>query len=107
MSVPEHRGHANRDGKDPILRRRAAALTYTGGGAPTVVAAASGAAADRIAEIARENGVPVTTDGPLADALSRLPVDSEIPPELYRAVAEVLIWARGLELLARGEAAGA
>ncbi len=49
--------------------------------------------------------MPVTNDGPLAEALSRLPVDAEIPPELYRAVAEVLIWARGLEMLARGQAA--
>jgi flagellar biosynthesis protein len=90
--------------RDPRLRKRAAAIRYTGTAAPTVVAAASGEAAERIEALAREHGVPVTTDGPLADALSRLPVDTEIPPELYRAVAEVLIWARGLEVLARGNA---
>jgi flagellar biosynthesis protein len=78
---------------------------YTGASAPTVVAAASGAAAERIEALAREHGVPVTNDGPLAEALARLPVDTEIPPELYRAVAEVLIWARGLEVVARGQAA--
>jgi flagellar biosynthesis protein len=94
-------------GQDPVLRKRAAALRYTGTTAPTVVAAASGEAAERIEAMAREHGVPVTNDGPLAEALSRLPVDSEIPPELYRAVAEVLIWARGLEMLARGQAAAA
>lgn len=91
--------------RDPVLGKRAAALRYTGTTAPTVVAAASGEAAARIEELAREHGVPVTSDGPLAEALSRLPVDAEIPPELYRAVAEVLIWARGLEMLARGQAA--
>lgn len=81
--------------------RRAAALKYDGGLAPTVVAAGAGAAADRIADRAREAGVPVTQDGPLADALSRLPVDAEIPAELYRAVAEVLVWAQGVEITAR------
>lgn len=88
---------------DPKRPRRAAALYYGGGEAPTVVAAGAGDAADRIERIARENNVPVQHDGPLADALSRLPVDAEIPPELYRAVAEVLIWARGLEIAARAE----
>ncbi len=87
----------------PSKPRRAAALHYGGGTAPTVVAAGAGAAADRIEAIARENNVPVQHDGPLAEALSRLPVDAEIPPELYRAVAEVLIWARGLEIAARAE----
>lgn len=85
--------------------RRAAALKYGGGVAPTVVAAGSGATADRIADRAREAGVPVTTDGPLAEALARLPVEAEIPPELYRAVAEVLIWAQGVEIAARADRA--
>ncbi len=95
MSAPnEHSSRAN-------LGKRAAALRYTGTTAPTVVAAGAGATADRIEEAAREHGVPVMHDGPLAEALARLPVDHEIPPELYRAVAEVLLWARGLEVLAR------
>ena len=94
---------APHDPNRPQLRKRAAALRYTGTAAPTVVAAGSGAAAERIEQAARDAGVPVTNDGPLAEALSRLPVDSEIPPELYRAVAEVLIWARGLEVLARAQ----
>jgi flagellar biosynthesis protein len=93
MSVP--------DGKP--APKRAAALVYNGGVAPTVVAAAAGDAAERIERVARENGVPVQSDGPLAEALSRLPVDTEIPPELYRAVAEVLIWARGVEIAARAD----
>lgn len=83
--------------------KRAAALHYGGGMAPTVVAAGAGDAAERMIAIGREHGVPVQSDGPLAEALSRLPVDAEIPPELYRAVAEVLIWARGLEIAARAE----
>lgn len=89
---------------EPSLRKRAAALRYTGTAAPTVVAAGAGATAERIEESAREHGVPVMSDGPLAEALARLPVDHEIPPEVYRAVAEVLLWARGLEVLARTQA---
>ena len=33
----------------------------------------------------------------LVEALSRLELDQEIPPDLYAAVAEVLVWAYGLE----------
>lgn len=83
--------------------RRAAALQYSGEQAPTVVAAGAGAAAERIVRTGAEHGVPVHHDGPLADALSRLPVDDEIPPELYRAVAEVLVWAHGVEIVARAQ----
>lgn len=90
-------------GTPPRGPRRAAALSYNGGSAPTVVAAGAGATADRIEQLARASGVPVQHDGPLAEALSRLPIDEEIPPELYRAVAEVLLWAQGLDILARAE----
>lgn len=103
MSVPEQRPR-DAAGAAPQPRRRAAALRYTGGAAPTVVAAGAGAAADRIEALATEHGVPVCRDPALAEALSRLPVDTDIPPELYRAAAEVLIWARGLEILARSAA---
>jgi flagellar biosynthesis protein len=33
----------------------------------------------------------------LVEALSRLELEQEIPPELFVAVAEVLVWAYGLE----------
>ncbi|MFT4034425.1 MAG: EscU/YscU/HrcU family type III secretion system export apparatus switch protein [Patulibacter sp.] len=98
MSTPDDADTAPRP-------KRAAALRYSGTAAPTVVAAGAGEAAERIEAVAREHGVPVTSDGPLAEALAKLPIDAEIPEELYRAVAEVLIWARGVELIARGDAA--
>jgi flagellar biosynthesis protein len=79
--------------------RRAAALKYDHGpaGAPKVVAAGAGLIAERIVEIAREQGVPVREDPALAEALARLELEQEIPPELFVAVAEVLVWAYGLE----------
>lgn len=73
----------------------AAALRYdaNGGGAPTVVAAGSGELAERIVALAREHGVPVREDGALAEALARLQLEAEVPPELWAAVAETLVWA--------------
>jgi len=72
--------------------KRAAALDYRWGEdrAPRVVASGSGATAEKIIELARQAGVPVTEDPALAECLCRLPLDEEIPPELYLAVAEVL-----------------
>jgi flagellar biosynthesis protein len=92
MSKPEK---PRRDAKP----RRAAALRYDKqhAGAPKVVAAGAGLIADRIVEIAREQGVPVREDPALAEALARLELEQEIPSELFVAVAEVLVWAYGLE----------
>jgi flagellar biosynthesis protein len=75
--------------------RRAAALRYDpeSGGAPTVVAAGSGELADRIIALAREHGVPVREDAPLAAALARLQLEAQVPPELWEAVAQALVWA--------------
>jgi flagellar biosynthesis protein len=83
----------------PEKPRRAAALRYDKdqAGAPKVIAAGAGLIADRIVEIAREQGVPVREDPALAEALARLELEQEIPSELFVAVAEVLVWAYGLE----------
>jgi flagellar biosynthesis protein len=78
-----------------LKRRHAAALRYDSekGGAPRVVAAGSGVVAERIIALARENGVPVQDDAGLAEALSRLQLEAEVPEELWAAVAEALVWA--------------
>ena len=55
--------------------------------------------------LAREAGVPVREDPVLAEALAALELDREVPPELYRAVAEALLWAwrlHGLKALPPG-----
>jgi flagellar biosynthesis protein len=51
--------------------------------------------------LAEEAGVPVREDAALADALARLQLDLAIPPELYAAVAEALVWAYSLDVRAR------
>ncbi|HHL39078.1 MAG TPA: flagellar biosynthesis protein FlhB [Deltaproteobacteria bacterium] len=75
-------------------RRLAAALRYSRetDGAPRVTAKGAGAAADKIIEIARRAGVPVKEDRDLVEVLAAVELDTEIPPELYRAVAEVLAY---------------
>ena len=73
--------------------RRAAALRYDGRDAPRVVATGRGLVAEKILEAAREAGVPLREDPALMEALATLELEQEIPPELYRAVAEALAWA--------------
>ena len=88
---------------EPEKPRRAAALRYERGtdAAPKVVAAGAGVIADRILALAQENGVPVREDAALAEALGRLQLDIAIPPDLYAAVAEALVWAYALDARAR------
>ncbi len=73
-------------------RKRAVALKYdpADGAAPKVVAKATGVTADRMLAIARQNGVPIREDKALVTVLSKLNIDQEIPPQLYRAVAAIL-----------------
>ncbi len=60
--------------------------------APRVVAKGSGKMAERIIAIAKEHNVPLKEDPKLVEILSSLDLYQEIPPELYRAVAEVLAY---------------
>ncbi len=70
------------------------ALKYESGKlAPEVVAKGQDLLALRIREIAREHGVPIVPDPPLARALHRnVEVGRAIPEELYAAVAQVLAY---------------
>lgn len=58
--------------------------------APIVSASGWGTIAEKIIELALENGIPLKNDPDLVQVLSKLKVGSEIPVELYRAVAEIL-----------------
>ena len=62
-----------------------------GDDAPELVARGAGDFAKRIVEAAREAGVPVFSDVPLARSLYELEVDAAIPESLYLAVATVLV----------------
>ena len=78
--------------------RRAAALSYKQGFyAPVVVARGTGVASEAIIACAREAGVYVHESPELVKLLMQVDSDQYIPPELYRAVAEVLVWLQWLE----------
>lgn len=60
--------------------------------APKVVAKGEGLVAERIKEIAKQNGIPIHSDNDLVELLAQIDIDREIPPELYAAIAEILSW---------------
>lgn len=74
--------------------KRAVAMAYNPdeGGAPRVVAKGSGITAEAIVALANEHGVYVHQSPELVNLLMQVDLDSEIPPELYQAVAEILAW---------------
>lgn len=65
--------------------------------APKVIATGRGAIAEKIIEKAKESNVPVHQDGKLAKTLSKLEIGDMIPPELYEAVAEILVFVDAME----------
>ena len=60
--------------------------------APKVIAGGRGYVAEQILEIAFRNGIKVREDGDLAQLLSAVDIDSEIPVEAFATVAEILIY---------------
>ena len=84
------------DEVDP--RRTALALRYEEGTyAPKVVAKGRGVLAEAIISRAREAGVYVHESPALVSLLMQVDMDQYIPPELYRAVAELLAWLYQIE----------
>lgn len=72
----------------------AVALAYQRGtqAAPKVVARGTDEVAARIRETAEKHGVPLVRSPPLARALHALPLDAEVPPEHFKAVAEIIAY---------------
>ena len=58
--------------------------------APKITAKGRGIIAEKIVEAAQAHDVPLYEDKNLVQVLEALELETEIPPELYRAVAEVL-----------------
>jgi flagellar biosynthesis protein len=86
---------AEQDGK---RRQNAVALAYGAGErAPKVVAKGQGLVAEKIMERAREAGVFVHESKELVSLLMQVDLDREIPPALYRAIAELLAWLYHIE----------
>ena len=70
----------------------AVALHYDKTGAPRVVAKGRGTIGEKIIELAKAHDIPIEENEVLAGALSKVELGDEIPPELYKAVAEVLVF---------------
>ena len=70
----------------------AVALHYDKSGAPRVVAKGRGSIGEKIIEVAKAHDIPIEENEVLAGALSNVEIGDEIPAELYKAVAEVLIF---------------
>jgi len=70
----------------------AVALQYEQPGTPRVVAKGKGEIGQQIIDTARQHGVPIEENASLAGALSEVEIGDEIPVELYKAVAEVLLF---------------
>ena len=89
-----------------IADKQAVALKYDmqKDKAPRVVAKGKGHTAEHILEAAQKSSVPVYQNKTLVNMLMALDIDREIPPELYKAIAEVMAYvykmdkAKGREL---------
>jgi flagellar biosynthesis protein len=58
--------------------------------APKIAAKGRGHMAERILETAKAYNIPVREDKNLVEVLSHLDLEQEIPPEVYKVVAEIL-----------------
>ncbi len=86
-----------RDTKDNI--NEAAALKYdaTNEQAPYIVALGKGFVAKRMVEEAHEQHVQVVQDQKLSAVLQKMSVGDEIPEELYKVVAEILVFVNNMD----------
>ena len=74
-----------------VNKKKAVALGYNRSqdNAPKVLASGAGEIANKIISLAKEHDIPIKEDPDLPEILSKVEVDQEIPPNLYKAVAEI------------------
>jgi flagellar biosynthesis protein len=95
--------------RDGARRQQSAvALAYQAGdAAPMVVAKGQGLVAEQIIGRAREAGVFVHESKELVALLMEVDLDRQIPPALYRVIAELLAWLYYIESAQQPGAAAA
>ena len=73
------------------MKEKAIALQYDNdkNSAPKVIAKGEGKTAQKIIQIAKENDVRLKKDEDLVELLSKVELDAEVPPQMYKAVAEI------------------
>lgn len=79
---------------EDVAQRKAVALKYDmqQDMAPRVIAKGRGHVAEHILATAQKNSIPVYQNKTLVNMLMALEIDREIPPELYKAIAEVMAY---------------
>ncbi|KAA0017863.1 flagellar protein FhlB [Salinicola corii] len=82
------------DNEESDARRRAVALAYSGErtDAPRVVAKGYGNLAERVIELANQEGIFVHDSPELVALLMQVDLDARIPESLYQVIAELLVW---------------
>lgn len=72
-------------------KNKAVALKYNADTdhAPVIIASGYGEVANKIINIAEQNGIPVYRDDSAASLMCMLDVGSTIPPELYEVIAAI------------------
>jgi len=84
--------------KKKILQAAAIQYDYERSkGAPRVVAVGEGWVAEKIISLAKEHNIPLYEDAEVVARLVKTVPGSEIPPELYQAVAKILVFLFELE----------
>lgn len=80
--------------EERIAEQKAVALKYDmkQDAAPRVTAKGKGHVAEHILATAQKNSIPVYQNKTLVNMLMALEIDREIPPELYKAIAEVMAY---------------
>ena len=78
---------------------KAAALKYDQDNniAPELIAKGQGEIAQKILHLAKEHDISVFQNKALVDSLLNLEIHEEIPPRLYKAVAELFSWLMKVE----------
>ena len=73
------------------MKKKAVALRYNQKkeSAPKLIAKGEANTAKKIIELAKEHDIPIQEDEDLVELLSAVELDAEIPPQMYKAVAEV------------------
>lgn len=85
--------------KEKHINQYAAALRYEPGNdnAPHITATGRGELAYVIKELAKSQNIPIYEDAELAQTLYKLGVDTEIPPELYEVIAQILVFVANID----------
>lgn len=80
-------------------RKQAVAVKYDieKDNAPIITAAGQGIVADKIIEKGIESDISIYEDERLVRELLQYKVGTEIPPELYEIVAEILVFIEGID----------